>query len=220
MIMGDKMLTRRFAIALIVHLCLCAALCRAAETLNVDFTGPKELQIGGRQYAMDGNFSEGKYIAIGSRGYSLPAANLVGDDKGSIFFAFKISEMQPPVNIQRILLALRTNGRLTLGFNYYGDRRIQFAFAELTNGILFEFPVTIEIGKEYNLGCTWDGTVVRIYLEGRMIAEKAQPHALNTARLRNFNIGPYKDSWFAPRPWADDTFVKYLRVHAGALPPA
>ncbi len=211
---------RRIAIALIVHLSLCVALCRAAETLNVDFTGPKNLQLGGKQYTIDGNFSEGKFIAIGSRGYSLPASNLVGDNKGSIFFAFKISEMQPPVNIQRILLALRTNGRLTLGFNYYGDRSIQLAFAELTNGILFEFPVKIEIGKEYNLGCTWDGTVVRIYLEGRMIAEKAQPHAFNTDRLRNFNIGPYKDSWFAPRPWADDTFVKYLRVHNDALSPA
>ncbi len=207
-------------IVLTVLLSLCVAICRATETLSIDFTGSRNLEIAGKQYTIDGNFSDGKFIAIGSRGISLPGANLVGDNKGSIFFAFKISEMQPPVNIQRILLALRTNGRLTLGFNYYGDKSIQFAFAELTNGILFKFPVTLEYGKEYNLGCTWDGTVVRIYLEGRMIAEKEQPHALTKDRVRNFNIGPYKDAWFAPRAWADDTFVKSLRIYDEAMSPA
>ncbi|MBQ7650186.1 MAG: hypothetical protein IJS15_04460, partial [Victivallales bacterium] len=196
------------------------AICRAAETLNIDFTAPRNIEFAGKRYTIDGNFQAGGGLAIGSRGFSLPGANLVGDNKGSIFFTFKIGEMQPPVNIQRILLALRTNGRLTLGFNYYGDRSIQFAFAELTNGILFGFPVKLETGKEYSLGCTWDGTVVRIYLEGRMIAEKAQTHALAKDRLRNFNIGPYKDAWFAPRAWADDTFVKSLRVYDDALPPA
>ena len=134
-------------IVLTVLLSLCVAICRATETLSIDFTGSRNLEIAGKQYTIDGNFSDGKFIAIGSRGISLPGANLVGDNKGSIFFAFKISEMQPPVNIQRILLALRTNGRLTLGFNYYGDKSIQFAFAELTNGILFKFPVTLESEK-------------------------------------------------------------------------
>ena len=127
---------RKFVFALTLLCSLCVAICYATETLNIDFTGPRNIELAGKQYAIDGNFLQGRFLAIGSRGFSLPGANLVGDNKGSIFFTFKIGEMQPPVNIQRILLALRTNGRLTLGFNYYGDKSIQFAFAELTNGIL------------------------------------------------------------------------------------
>ena len=210
---------RRYSVPLAILL-FCAVFCAATETLNLDFTRPSEVRIAGKQYLFDGNFLEGKYIAIGSRGYSFPAAALVGNNKGSIFFAFKIGEMLPPLNIQRPLLTLRTASRFTLGFNYYHAKDIQLTCAELTNGIIFQYPERLTTGKEVNLGCTWDGNVVRIYLEGRMIAEKAQPAALPTEKLRNLNIGPYKDSWFAPRAWADDTFVKYLRVYDEALTPA
>ncbi|MBR6374225.1 MAG: hypothetical protein IKS20_13685, partial [Victivallales bacterium] len=192
----------------------------AAEKLNISFTGPQKCTVAGKEIAINGTFTEDKYMAIGLDGVSFPGAALVGNDKGSIFFGFKIGEMQPPISgVQRVLLALRTGSMLTVGFNYYSKKDLQFVFTEKgTSGIVFAFPERLKEGQDYNVGCTWDGTVVRIYLEGKVIAEREQPKSLKGI-VRNLNIGPYKDGWFAPRKWANDTYVKYIRVYDEALTP-
>ncbi len=200
---------------------LITALAQSAEKLNIEFKEPVTLDIAGKQYKIDGQFTEGKGFAIGgSHAFSVPGSSLIGENCGSLFFSFSIGEMQPPLNIQRPLLTLRTGSRKSIGFNYYKDKSLQFSFAELTQGILFAFPEKLVVGKVYDLGCTWDGNVVRLYYGGKMIAEKVQPFPLPRNFVRNLSLGPYKDGWFAPRTWANDTFVRNLKVYDEALLPA
>ena len=102
---------------------LVTALVQSAEKLNIEFKEPVTLDIAGKQYRIDGQFPEGKGLAIGgTRAFAVPGASLVGDNCGSLFFSFSIGEMQPPLNIQRPLLTLRTGSRKSIAFNYYKDK--------------------------------------------------------------------------------------------------
>ncbi len=191
---------------------------QAQETLNLEFKQPSEAMIDGKQYPIKGSFVDGQYLAVGAEGLSLPAKTLVGENQGTILFGFKLLPLQPPLNTQRVLMHLRTASRLTVGFNYYTERALQFSFSDREKTYMINFKDKLEIGRDYQLGVTWDGSVVRVYLDGRMVGENVQPVAV-TAEVRDLNLGPYKDGWIAPKPWSNDTLMRFLRVYNTALTP-
>ena len=68
---------------------------------------------------LDERFSDG-VLAIGSSGRSWSAKELVGENKGSIFFDVMFNEIKAGAgSSQRTLMHLRTAGRLTLAWNAY-----------------------------------------------------------------------------------------------------
>lgn len=68
------------------------------------------------------------------------------------------------------------------------------------------------------MGYTWDGTIVRVYLNGRMVAET--PQSLPVDKVRSLNLGPYRDSWYAPKAWGPDCFAAQLQTWDHPLTPA
>ena len=170
---------------------------------------------------LDERFSDG-VLAIGSSGRSWSAKELVGENKGSIFFDVMFNEIKAGAgSSQRTLMHLRTAGRLTLAWNAYRNETLQCSLSDRSKTYCVTFKERgIVPGRKYSLGVTWDGDVVRVYIDGIAVDSGVQPLPLKREKVTRLNIGPYGDSYFAPRTWGDDVKVSRLRVWDEARSPA
>lgn len=198
-------------------LCCLAALA-AKETLNLRLDSEQDIPIGSAPLQLTGTFTADGYWSFGPQGLAIPAETLVGN-QGTVLFKFKIAEFVEPLLLPRYLLTLRTNGRLTLGLYTFGNNsHLHFSFTDQDKKFYYRHPDKIVFDRPYQMGYTWDGNLVRVYLNGRMVAETPQP--LPVSNLRTIHIGPYRDSWYAPKPWGPDCFATQLRTWNHPLSPA
>ena len=179
-----------------------AALCgvvSARETFKEDFGG------------------EGRAVGVGSCHYE--AGELVGVNAGTILFDVMFAEGLPPVDTCRTVMALRTGSRTRLTF-YTCDANKTLLCALTDNDGEHTWLVTvpeIPFGRRVQLGVTWDGTVVRGYLNGRVFASGVQP--IPVEKVTQLHFGPYRDNWMGGAPWADDVRLFGVRVWDEALSP-
>ncbi|MGN0866098.1 MAG: glycoside hydrolase domain-containing protein [Oligosphaeraceae bacterium] len=189
----------------------------ALETLHWDFSRERSVVVGGvAQVPEEGMWRSGE-LAVGSRGLGLPAAPLLGENEGTILFRVRFEEPREPRHTMRSLVTLRTSSRLYAGFYFFGDRRWAFAFSDQDKTFRMEMPEPLAPGEEYSLGFSWDGQRLRLFRDGRILAETEQP--LPVEKVTRLNLGPYQDGWIATNPWCDDTFLRELRVFSHALEP-
>ena len=164
---------------------------------------------------------DGEGLVIGDDGRSWPARELVGDNKGSVFFDVTFREVANRSVTQRTLMHLRTAGRLTLAWNAYKNETLQCELTDQSKTYRVTFKERkIELGRKYRLGTTWDGDAVRVYIDGVAVDSAAQPLPIKRERVTRLNIGPYKDAYRAPRKWGGDVVVSRLRVWDDARAPA
>ncbi len=190
----------------------------AAEVVNAKLDQPGTLPLG-QGVAVDGEFAEGKYLVLGERGLMLPVRGLL-KDAGTVLVRVKLLPTREPLIVPRYLVTLRTASRLSAGFVFFPqDRQLQFGFGDRDRQFHHRFKEKLEFNRDYTLAFTYDGTAVRIFLDGRMAAEYPQPLPVE-AEVRNINLGPYKDGWNAPKNWGNDTLFSEVRVWDKALTPA
>ena len=196
---------------------LCLASTGAMETLRLDFSKERSAVVGGVVHAPEPEMLRNGELAVGARGFSLPAAPLLGENEGTILFRVRFEEPREPRNTMRSLVTLRTNSRLYAGYYFFGDRRWAFVFSDQDKTFRMEMPDPLEPGKDYRLGFSWDGETLKLFRDGRLLAQTEQPLPVeNPTRL---HLGPYKDPWIATNPWCDDTFIQELRFFSHALSP-
>ena len=169
---------------------------------------------------LDERFEEGG-LAIGDVGRSWPAKELVGDNKGSVFFDVTFHEVTNRSVTQRTLMHLRTAGRLTLAWNAYKNETLQCELTDQSKTYRVTFKDRkIELGHTYRLGTTWDGDAVRVYIDGVAVDSAAQPLPIRREKVTKLNLGPYKDAYRAPRKWGGDVVISRLRVWDNTRAPA
>ncbi len=162
-----------------------------------------------------------KGLSIGMEGKSWAASELVGDNKGSVFFDVVFSKVADQGVVQRVLMHLRTYGRLTLAWNAYRNETLQCELTDQSKTYRVTFKEhKIKLGHKYSLGVTWDGDVVRVYIDGVAVDSGVQPLPIKKEKVSKINLGPYRDKYRAPRRWADDIVIERLRVWDVALSPA
>ena len=169
---------------------------------------------------LDEKFPDGGLV-IGENGKSWNAKELVGDNQGSIFFDAVFSEAVNRSPAQRVLMHLRTAGRLTLAWNAYFNETLQCELTDQSKTYRVTFKeLKIEYGRKYSLGVTWDGEVVRVYIDGVAVDSGVQPIAIKKAKVSKLNIGPYTDKYRVPHRWKSDIVISRLRVWDEAVSPA
>ena len=196
---------------------LCLASTGAMETLRLDFSKERSAVVGGVVHAPEPEMLRNGELAVGARGFSLPAAPLLGENEGTILFRVRFEEPREPRNTMRSLVTLRTNSRLYAGYYFFGDRRWAFVFSDQDKTFRMEMPDPLEPGKDYRLGFSWDGETLKLFRDGRLLAQTEQPLPVETPP--RLHLGPYKDPWIATNPWCDDTFIQELRFFSHALSP-
>ena len=199
---------------------LCILLCVTAlsrETLSLDFERDRSAVVNGIAFAPEGTIEPNGFLAVGAKGFSIPAATLFGGDQGTLLFQCRFDRPQPPLNTLRNLVNIRTKSRLTAGFHYFSDGRLVFSFTDRDKSYGMDFKELLEPGRDYRLGFSWDGNKVRAYLDGRVVGEGEQP--LPMEKLGNLNVGPYSDAWIGTSPWCDDTHLQTLQTFDTALTP-
>lgn len=199
-----------------LFLLLCMAV-YSTESICIDFTQSKSVQIGDVDYVAECKSDADGLILIGSQGFSFPAASLTGDDCGTILVNCRFSEIDDTLNVMRNLLNLRTKSRYFASFYYFADGSLSFGATDNDKRYSCRITDKIEPGRNYLLGFTWDGTKICVYLDGMAIGENEQP--LPFTNISNINIGPYKDGWYNVTPWNDDAAIKDIRVFNEALSP-
>lgn len=169
---------------------------------------------------LDEKFPDGGLV-IGENGKSWNAKELVGDNQGSIFFDAVFSEAANRSPAQRVLMHLRTAGRLTLAWNAYFNETLQCELTDQSKTYRVTFKeLKIEYGRKYSLGVTWNGEVVRVYIDGVAVDSGVQPIAIKKAKVAKLNIGPYTDKYRVPHRWKSDIVISRLRVWDEAVTPA
>ena len=189
--------------------------CLAENTLDVTFDKAAEVTVGNDKIAIDGEFKDGM-IAIGGDGFSFPAKPLFGDNSGTILFACKFDEPREPFNSMRTIVTLRTNSRLFASFYWLSNKTLLFACTDSAQKFIYTFKDKIVPGRLYQLGVTWNGNRMRLYLDGLAISDTEQLHNFS-GRLTKLNIGPYADAYYVPGKWTNDTYIKYIRTAKSAL---
>lgn len=187
------------------------------ETLSLDFKRDRSAVVNGIAFAPEGTIEPNGFLAVGAKGFSIPAATLFGGDQGTLLFQCRFDKAQPPLNTLRNLVNIRTKSRLTAGFHYFSDGRLVFSFTDRDKSYGMDFKELLEPGRDYRLGFSWDGNKVRVYLDGRVVGEGEQP--LPMEKLGNLNVGPYSDAWIGTSPWCDDTHLQTLQTFDTALTP-
>ncbi|MBR6372678.1 MAG: hypothetical protein IKS20_05805 [Victivallales bacterium] len=204
-----------------VLLCAFALTAFAKETLKLDFTKDSAFTVAGKEYKIEGARDD-RGLAFGKYGLSFPAASLLGDNQGTVLFKCSFDAPQGKLNTTRTIVQLRTGSRLTVGFHCFSNKTLVFTFSDRAKTYNVNFATkrqfTIQPGKEYMLGFSWDGAKARVYFDGKLVDEAEQPLPLSRI-VRNLNIGPYVDGWVRPAPWADDMHIKALALYDEALAP-
>jgi hypothetical protein len=207
--------------AFLLGLFILSGLYASDETFKLIFDRAQDLQVAGQTVPLAGEFTSDQYWIFGQQGLSLPAATLLSQEAGTVFFRFRLQRPETELLLPRYLLTLRTRSRLNAGWAINsGEKNAKwsFSFTDRSKTMRYQSPEALEYNKEYAFAFTYDGSTVRIYQDGKLLSEAPQP--LPMATLGNLNIGPYKDGWYAPKGWGNDCQAKELRLWNRALSPA
>ncbi|MBO4619760.1 MAG: hypothetical protein J5654_06580 [Victivallales bacterium] len=158
-------------------------------------------------------------VALGSHGMDFPAEKLFGQ-KGTILAKFQQNQPASAERANRAIFTLRCHSRLQFGLAYIpnNSRKFLFHFGDQDAQFYHELPDEFDFGHDYTAAITWDGALVRLYLDGRLLVESPQP--VPVEKLDALHLGPYRDDWIAVNPWADDTLFQQLLCFDEALSPA
>ena len=175
-----------------------------------------------RKLIVAGDFAEGKYLRLGGetaprspRSLAIPVENLL-QAQGTILVKMRFPASLPP-ETGRYFLTLRTAGRLTAGFILWPSNRIlQFGFGDRARQFHWRHAETIQPDRDYWLGFSYDGTSVRIYVDGKMAAEKPQPLEVDS-KVRFLYLGTYADGYARPPVGAQDLDFERVMLWDTAL---
>lgn len=190
---------------------------RAVQTLDLDFSRDRSAVVASVAYVPKAERVQDGALLVGAEGFSLPALPLLGQNEGTILFRVRFEEPREPRNTMRTLVTLRTASRLYAGYYFFGDKRWAFVFSDQDKTFRMEMTDLLAPGRAYDLGFSWDGQWLRLYLDGKILAETEQP--LPVDKLTQLHIGPYADGWIGTNPWCDDTRLETLKVFNTALTP-
>ena len=158
-------------------------------------------------------------IALGNKGMDFSAEKLFGQ-KGTILVKFRQNQPASTEHANRAIITLRCHSRLQCGLAYIpqNSRKFLFHFGDQDGQFYHELPEEFDFGRDYTAAITWDGALVRFYLDGKLLAEYPQP--VPVEQLDVLHLGPYRDDWIAVEPWADDTLFHQLLCFDEVLDPA
>ncbi len=189
----------------------------AVQTLDLDFSRDRSAVVASVAHTPGAGRVQDGALLVGAEGFSLPALPLLGQNEGTILFRARFEEPREPRNTMRTLVTLRTASRLYAGYYFFGDKRWAFVFSDQDKTFRMEMTDLLEPGRAYDLGFSWDGQWLRLFQDGKILAETEQP--LPVDKLTQIHIGPYADGWIGTNPWCDDTRLETLKVFNTALTP-
>lgn len=199
-----------------VLITVATSLTLAKPTLVVEFDRAQELHINNKSVTIDGNFTPDGYLVYGKKGIAIPAETLLGENTGTIIVNFKANAPKKISKYPRGFVVLRNKGRASLALSTSNYNNLQFGISDQKNNPYRATVLDkIVFGEEYQAAITYDGVIVRIYLNGKFICEGKQNIVFDKPWF--IHIGPYSDGWYKPPAWEDDCFVKRLTVFNRAL---
>ncbi len=195
------------------------------ESLSIKFDRPQTI-VGGQNSRVElgGHFTPDGYWQFGKKGLAIPAHGLLGD-AGTVVLRFRQDDFTEPKMKNRILLTVRNAGTFTLCIytDLASQGKLFVAFADNSpagNRYYFGSSERIVPGQPVTVAVTWDGERVKVYIDGVLQDDVKQPVPFPTANLRHVFIGPYKDGWYDPAPWGDDSYVGFLGLYTRVLTPS
>lgn len=207
-----------------------ASLGASASPPSLDLTleGPRELALGTETIKITGPFAKAPDgrpgLAVGrtQNVLRIPAHTIMGET-GTIMFTFMSRPVKPEnMLLARIILVLRGEGRERITFGQPGASQVlQFSFRRFTDPHTFQTPAPIEFDRWYQVACTWDGALVKLFLDGVLQTEFPQPYVPKFPAGATFlYFGPYVDGYTNPAPWNEDScLIRDVKVYKQALPP-
>ncbi len=219
--------------SLIVFLGLAVASAVSAETnndgptLDLKFEGPMTIKARGEEIKIAGPFAkapDGKSgLAVGSAQNQprIPAAEFLGE-KGTVMITFMTKPRKPENSLlNRHILTLRGDGRETLFFYQSGSESLLIAFKNYNDPSALNSIKQLEFDTWHHAVCTWDGLVVKYYLDGVLQGEFQQPYTPKFPESSTYlYMGPYIDGATNPNPWNEDScLIHQIKVYKRALAP-
>lgn len=192
--------------------------------LSLSLGHPQELTLpGNKKLKIDGDFVDGKYLLLGGAkadgksplGLSIPVEDML-QKQGTVLVKARFRALDGS-NAGRYFLTLRAASRMTAGFVLWPEKQLlQFGFGNRAKQFHWRYAKKIETERDVWLGFSYDGTTVRIYVNGLMVAEKPQPLEPD-AKIRFLHLGPYADGWARPPVGAKDQLFAEIRIWDAAL---
>jgi hypothetical protein len=217
-----------------IFLALAVGSLASAETkkddpsLDLKFDGPMTIKAGSEEVKFTEPFiksPDGKNgLGIGSTQNipRIPASFFVGE-KGTILFTFMNQPVKPQnALLNRSILVLRGEARERVTFGMPGgSKSLQFTFKNFTDPKTFETTTPIEFNRWYQVVCTWDGSTVKLFLDGVLQTEFQQPYVPKFPENSTFlYMGPYVDGYTNPEPWNEDScLIREVKIYKRALSP-
>lgn len=205
---------------LMAALSCAAAIGFAAETLDVTFDRAREVTLGDKKIKIAGNFKDG-FMALGTAGVAFPAAELgLNRNAGTILFSLKFDPFKAEMIKSRYMVTLRTAGRLSMNFLFTPAKTIyRVHTTDQVKPAYYNSKELLEPNRVYQMGATWDGTSIKIYLDGVLQGVLKQEWPLD--KTTALNVGPYRDGYYNNSdPMPGDCHIARLRVWNTALTPA
>ncbi len=194
-------------------------------SLDVKFDSTKTIDAGGYKVNLTGPFVKtedgGTGLAYGTKELPrIPADTIMGKD-GTIIFTFMVKPRKKENLLKnRMLLAVRGKGRERIFFYQTGGREyVLFTLKKYISRHAVRSLQPVKFNRWYQAACTWDGSTVKFYLDGKLQAEFKQPYIPEYPKRSSFiHFGPYVDRCTNPKPWGEDScIVRDLKVYKRAL---
>ena len=198
--MENSTVSNKISRAVVAAAALTLRLHAATPTLDLTLDRAQTFTVGGTPVALAGEFKDGFWI-YGKNGITIPAEGLLGR-QGTILYRFKVSEFRDEPLKARYLLTLRDARRVFFGPYMLSDaKKLYVAVCNYDEGIK-DYPVVsedIRRDEPYTFAAAWDGTSLRLYLNGLLVEEMKQKFPMPDA-FRSLYLGPYTDGWTNPPP--------------------
>ncbi len=194
-----------------------ASIMAVEPTLEIVFDKPKTVKAGTTDVKIDGEFTEDGYLKYGKKGIRIPATGLLSD-KGTVIVDFRVTKPQGEFGKARNFVTLRNKGRLLASiYTLAGNpRHIFFQCTDYgKQNHNPTFPGELVDGRPYQAAFSYDGNVIRTFLNGKMVDESRQECQFDAPSF--IAVGPFVDGWYNPPPWDDDCQVRRLQVFDAAL---
>lgn len=185
----------------------------AVPTLDLSFDKPKVIDVGGEKIEITGPFTQDGYLLFGRKGVAIPAKTLVSN-VGTIIIDCRWQPMKSELGRARSFVSLRNKGYLSASI-YSLNTEPLHAFFQCYDQDKQNYnptlPIDIVDGTAYQMGFSYDGNTIRVFLNGKQIAEAPQMAQFDAPSY--IYIGPYIDHIYNPPAWDDDCEIKRLRVY-------
>lgn len=142
-------------------------------------------------------------LPVGNQdGVSLSAASLSELKEGTMVCQFKRSRPQQNITVPEYFITLRGATRTWIGFCFYPNNNklyLNFRYTGETYNLSTKDNVSPDVW--HTVTCTWDGTKVRLYLDGVIQGEQDQGIPALFPSYSRLNLGPFKDPGIVAKPW-------------------